>query len=306
MKLYRLTVTLMITVSLCACANTSMEAATTEAQVLPTVQEVDEINRYVNGLISYGLGPQVEGRNPCEREILNAGEGHCGMYAYLFVKELSRRGYDNAVVYDIRSTYWGSNTAAHSVVEVTTQDGLFVYDPTYGIYYRTDIETLTNCESVEVYACGKPSEESYYQTSQFFTEKIQLVCYEDVRNSYDLNLLEWYDHSVSSGVQTIPELSQEISYDATMEPGSIVLSFEEPIEFYRMEMGFDGKVPELLNIEFKIRDENGEMVAIEGRFKRSAYHVSFQLEEPHSSSKIILKLTNYEELPYINYLNLYQ
>ena len=40
-------------------------------------------------------------------------------------------------------------------------------------------------------------------------------------------------------------------------------------------MGFDGKVPELLNIEFKIHDENGEMVAIEGRFKRSAYHVSF-------------------------------
>ena len=52
--------------------------------------------------------------------------------------------------------------------------------------------------------------------------------------------------------------------------------------------------------------KTGEMVAIEGRFIRSAYPVSFQLEEPHSSSKIILKLTNYEELPYINYLNLYQ
>lgn len=176
MKRYRLAFTLMITASLCACTNTSMDAVTTKSQILPTVQEADEINRHVNRLISYGVGPQIEGRNPCEREILKAGEGHCGMYAYLFVKELSRRGYDHAVVYDIRSTYRGSNTADHSVVEVETEDGLFVYDPTYGIYYQTDLETLTNCDNIEVYACGEPSEESYYLTDRFFSE-IERISY---------------------------------------------------------------------------------------------------------------------------------
>lgn len=105
---------------LCGSPNVPMEQAEQEQQALPTLQEVQEINQYVNGLISYGVGPQVEGRNPCEREILDAGEGHCGMYAYLFVKELSRHGYDEAMAYDISSTYCGTETAQHSVVSVVT------------------------------------------------------------------------------------------------------------------------------------------------------------------------------------------
>ena len=121
---------------LCGSPNVPMEQAEQEQQALPTVQEVQEINQYVNGLISYGVGPQVEGRNPCEREILGAGEGHCGMYAYLFVKELSRHGYDEAMVYDISSAYLGTATANHSVVSVETQEGSWVFDPTYGIYYQ--------------------------------------------------------------------------------------------------------------------------------------------------------------------------
>lgn len=291
---------------LCGSPNVPMEQAEQEQQALPTLQEVQEINQYVNGLISYGVGPQVEGRNPCEREILDAGEGHCGMYAYLFVKELSRHGYDEAMAYDISSTYCGTETAQHSVVSVVTQEGNYVFDPTYGIYYQTDINTLIDCGHAEDFAVGETYSESFYLTNRFFSEIEKVSCYEDVRNSYDLNLLKWYNSAVISGIPTVPELSQEIVYDTTVGADSIVLSFDEPVEFYRLEFGFSEQVQVPLELEFEVPDSAGKTHMLDGRLVQDAYRLTFQLEEAYSSSEIHVELQGCEELPQITFLNLYQ
>lgn len=76
---------------LTGCSSTSGTSATveelpeeapsyvTELKV-PTVEEVQEINEYVNGLISYGVGPQVEGQPITEEDYLEFGTGDCGIY----------------------------------------------------------------------------------------------------------------------------------------------------------------------------------------------------------------------------------
>ena len=86
----------LLLVLLTGCSSTSGTSATveelpeeapsyvTELKV-PTVEEVQEINEYVNGLISYGVGPQVEGRPITEEDYLEFGTGDCGIYCYLFI-----------------------------------------------------------------------------------------------------------------------------------------------------------------------------------------------------------------------------
>ncbi len=96
------------------------------------------------------------------------------MYAYLMVKELSRHHYYNAAVYDIASLYWGETIAGHSVVEVETQDGNYVFDPTYGNYYAADIETLCESENAESFKVGEAAEDVYYQMDRFF-EQVQVI-----------------------------------------------------------------------------------------------------------------------------------
>lgn len=176
----------LLLVLLTGCSSTSGTSATveelpeeapsyvTELKV-PTVEEVQEINEYVNGLISYGVGPQVEGRPITEEDYLEFGTGDCGIYCYLFVKELSRHGYYQATTYGISSLHIGEDSSIHAVVEVQTTEGPYVFDPTHGIYYTTDMATLLTCDDAQAYACGEPSMDSYYLTNRFFTEAYQVL-----------------------------------------------------------------------------------------------------------------------------------
>lgn len=82
----------LLLVLLTGCSSTSGTSATveelpeeapsyvTELKV-PTVEEVQEINEYVNGLISYGVGPQVEGRPITEEDYLDLGPAIAGYTA---------------------------------------------------------------------------------------------------------------------------------------------------------------------------------------------------------------------------------
>lgn len=176
----------LLLVLLTGCSSTSGTSATveelpeeapsyvTELKV-PTVEEVQEINEYVNGLISYGVGPQVEGRPITEEDYLEFGTGDCGIYCYLFVKELSRHGYYQATLYGISSLHIGEDSSIHAVVEVQTTEGPYVFDPTHGIYYTTDMATLLTCDDAQAYVCGEPSMDSYYLTNRFFTEAYQVL-----------------------------------------------------------------------------------------------------------------------------------
>lgn len=75
------------------------------------MEEVQEINEYVNGLISYGVGPQVEGRPITEEDLLEFGTWRLRIYCYLLFKELSRHGYYQATLYGISSLHIGEDSS---------------------------------------------------------------------------------------------------------------------------------------------------------------------------------------------------
>ena len=273
---------------------------------IPTVDDVQKINKYVNGLISYGAGPQVEGRAATEDEILAAGEGHCGMYAYLLVKELSRNGYYKASTYGVNSSYIGESTANHSVVEVETTEGPYVFDPTYGIYYTTDMETLLSCDNAELYAVGEPSEETYYLTSRFFAEAKSLTVYIDGRDFSDLNVLNWCNGTVLSSVSVQPTSSQNIVYDEEIAPNSIVCTFEDAVEFYRFRISFMEELQDSFDLTCYAVDETGKKSALQGTTIQDRYELNYQLNDAATVSELIVELAGDTSHLVIGYFDIYQ
>ena len=278
----------------------------TNDQKVPTVQEAQEINLHVNGLISYGVGPQIEGRAATEDEILASGEGHCGMFAYLFVKELSRHGYYGATTYGITSLFIGESTANHTVVEVETTEGPYVFDPTHGIYYTTDMDTLLSCGNAEMYAEGQPSMESYYLTSRFFAETSSLTVYIDARDESDLNLLQWCDGNVASSIAIQPTATQDVVYDENLEENSISCTFDEKVEFYRIRIGFMEELQAPLDLTCYTVDESGEKALLHGRLIQDTYELNYQLDDPVTISKIIIEIAGEASLPEIAFWDIYQ
>lgn len=274
----------------------------TELKV-PTVEEVQEINQYVNGLISYGVGPQVEGRPFTEEESLAFGVGDCRLYVYLFVKELSRHGYYQATTYGISSFFIGDDTADHSVVEVKTTEGSYVFDPTHGIYYTADMGTLLSCGNAEEYICGEPSAESYYLTNRFFAEPNQIVVLPDGRNSGDLNLLSWYNASVASSITVEP--TQKVVYDESLASNSIVCRFDESVEFYRIEIGFMDELQVPLRVECWSVNDDGTKTPLEGDLVQDVYHLSYQLEDTAEISEIVVEISGRDTLPNLGFFDIY-
>lgn len=273
---------------------------------LPNAEQVQKINQYVNGLIDYGIGPLVDGRATTEEEILEFGEGNCGMYAYLLVKELSRHGYNEAVIYGITSQYIGEGTANHAVVEVETTDGTYVYDPTHGIYYTTDLDTLITSGNAEAYACGEPSMETYYLNSRFFAEASNISVYLDGRNNSDFNLLNWYEASVHSGIPVRVNPSQDIVYDADMDDNSIICQFEEEVEFYRIEIGFMEKLQGPVSIECWAVNANGTKTKLEGQLVQDIYGLSYQTTDEVSTLEVVVEINGNQPLPMLAFFDMYQ
>lgn len=281
----------MLLVLLTGCSSTSGTSATveelpeeapsyvTELKV-PTVEEVQEINEYVNGLISYGVGPQVEGRPITEEDYLEFGTGDCGIYCYLFVKELSRHGYYQATLYGISSLHIGEDSSIHAVVEVQTTEGPYVFDPTHGIYYTTDMATLLTCDDAQAYVCGEPSMDSYYLTNRFFTEAYQVL--------------------------EQPASSQDVVYDETLTPNSISCVFTEDVEFYRITMSFMEELQVPLEVTCWSVDEDGTKTALEGDLVQDVYDLSYQLKDAATTSEILVEISGRETLPNLALFDIYQ
>lgn len=281
----------LLLVLLTGCSSTSGTSATveelpeeapsyvTELKV-PTVEEVQEINEYVNGLISYGVGPQVEGRPITEEDYLEFGTGDCGIYCYLFVKELSRHGYYQATLYGISSLHIGEDSSIHAVVEVQTTEGPYVFDPTHGIYYTTDMATLLTCDDAQAYVCGEPSMDSYYLTNRFFTEAYQVL--------------------------EQPASSQDVVYDETLTPNSISCVFTEDVEFYRITMSFMEELQVPLEVTYWSVDEDGTKTALEGDLVQDVYDLSYQLKDAATTSEILVEISGRETLPNLALFDIYQ
>ena len=249
-----------------------------------SVEDIQSINLKVNKMIMYGEGPCAKAFNPTEKEILAHGNGHCGMYAYLFCKELSRHG-AIGIAYDLRILSYDSPDG-HTIVEVETTDGKMVFDPTYGVFYRCDLKKLLVTGNVEDYMVGTPVISSplqmpYYCSNYFYSRVRSVVCYFDVRDCYDKNVL--YD----VGVQTSANLFQInrntlgfISADEMLESNSVFTGFEQETEIYRFNMTFEGQLPTINQIKIIVKDSDGGERICEGWIRKNNNFIEFQFREP--------------------------
>lgn len=271
---------------------------------LLSTEEVAELCRYVNSLLSYGNGPRVRGnRNPTEQEILAYGEGHCGQFAYLFVKELSRRGVTDATVYGMVSRYYDNRSANHAVVEVETAEGLRVFDPTFGGWYLTDIRSLLTGENISEYAQGFESATAYYVTERFWKEVYSVSVITDQRNTYDTQL---------TGRNTVcaTGLRSRVSYvkrDPKMDDRMITVSFRYPQSFYRIDCSFEESVPVMTFACVTVTSPDGSTETYPAHtVVTGEYSLEIQLDEPVEASLIELLFRTGAELPVLYTFFIYQ
>lgn len=271
-----------------------------------STEEIQRIDQKVNKLIVYGVGPKTEGRNPTEKEILAAGEGHCGMYAYLLCKELSRYGVEG-IVYDLRT--YENPSMSHSVVEVQSKEGKMVFDPSYGVFYRSDLEHLLASETASAYREGIPSDtSSYYLADRFWAEVANTVCYMNVCDIYDLKLLRWTTAACSANLPQIA-MREALSMvqDKTLEKDSVLTVFAKDEEFYRIKARFLERLDEPLSVECRIVKQNGEYVEMSRRIIQKAYSIELQLDTSVKGSSVqICFLNGSKPLPPLAYYDIYQ
>lgn len=272
-----------------------------------SLDECWSINDSVHQMIAYGAGPQVKGRNPSEKEILAAGEGHCGMYVYLFCKELSRRGAEG-VVYDLHT--YDSPSHSHSVVEVETDKGRMVFDPTYGVVYRSDLENLLACGNAREFLRGTPSGPNItcYLENRFWAEIAQTAAYLNICDVYDLNLTQYAAAKSSANLPQI-EMPAVLSViqDKTLAENSVLTVFAKEEEFYRIKARFKERLAEPLIVECRIRDSRGEEKIRSGRVTQKAYSLEFQLDDPALAQSVqITFLQGKKPLPPLAYYDIYQ
>lgn len=281
-----------------------------------TPEEVQEINLRTQALIRYGKGPISEGRFPTEKEILAAGEGHCAMYVYLFCKNLSRRG-AQGTVYGIKAPFFGESSGSHALVEVETSEGVFVFDPTHGVYYDTDLKTLISSGRAMAYLHGTPSINGapfrgvFYLTDRFFSDASYITCYPNICDDGDLKLLKEGTRSFTSVNAEWLQKGREYSFvlHEQLPIGAIETKFVEPTELYRIKIGFSSKLWQDVSVNLKITDEKGERLASGGWVRQTDFTLEYQLSEPVVASAVYLQLkTRADEamLPKVAYYQMYQ
>ena len=193
------------------------------------IESIFVLNREISNTIAYGVGPVFENRNPTEEEILTYGEGHCGMYAYLFAKQLSMQGIESHTV-DIRRF----DGAAHSVVEVDIDGKVYTFDPTLGVYYQAGVKDLVDNPNFELLKMGNPVRLPEYASATFWSGVRQLVYYSDVRDFYDRDLLKCSSYSIYSNC-SLAETENEMVASLENEESFVQIEFERPCSFYRIK-----------------------------------------------------------------------
>jgi|GEM_PF-6468381 len=272
-------------------------------RTLLSTEEVAEICHYVHGLIAYGSGPPIYGRSPTEQEILDYGDGHCGEFAFLFIKELSRHGTTAARAYGLASRYYGVKPANHTIVEVETTEGFRVFDPTFDGYYLTDIRTLVDAEDIGEYAVGFEETTVYYATNRFFKEVTSISVIPDIRNSYDPEISRKYG-TCTTGMRS---RDSNVTYTPTLDDRTIEASFFQAQSFYRIECTFEEPVPASLIASVMVVTSDGRTVFCPARTSGdSSYAVEIQLYEPIEAKLIRIQFRTGAELPRLYIFSIYQ
>ncbi|SFD26461.1 hypothetical protein [Clostridium uliginosum] len=197
----------------------------------------------MNKLIDYGSGPVIEGRNPTEKEILEYGNGHCREFAYLFSKKISKFGFKSIVI-DIHR-FDGND---HSVVEVNVINHKYVFDPTLGVYYKTNINNLINKNKLDIdkVRVGESTASYLYGEDLFFKGVQTYDVYTDVRDYYEIDKIT--DTLFTSKTNISSELPFEKNQIINNDEDKILeINFQKTISFYRTKLYFSDMMDDIKN-----------------------------------------------------------
>ena len=220
------------------------------------------INNRIQKSIIYGTG--LPGGESAQ-ELLAYGEGHCGDYSYLMLRELKKQGYTARIV-GVRSAY---KNAAHSRVEVKINGKWYTFDPTYGIYYPNSIQEILDNPDLIYDMVGTPSVHSAYNRIEFFRVP-QYMSYNWDIDDRDKNIVIGSTITSNTDFTSGNELDKladnnDITYAAALTynlPQSFIVDFSQPEDFYRIKINW--YLPEISGKSFLIEylDENQQYKAL--------------------------------------------
>lgn len=223
-----------------------------------SVEQVKTINTQIHNLISYGVG--LPGSESAQ-ELLAYGEGHCGDYSYLMIRELRKQGYIARIV-GVRSSY---KNAAHSRVEVRINGKWYLFDPTNNVYFPNSTLELVDNPSLVRNMVGTPKVRTAYNDIEFFNNPQYIECIYDT-DSRDKNLV--IGSTITSntsftsgyGLDKLADNS-DITFAASQTysfPQSFTIDFSQPKDIYRIKIKW--YLPEISGKSFLIEylDENNQ------------------------------------------------
>ncbi|HHY71901.1 MAG TPA: hypothetical protein GX497_01455 [Bacillus bacterium] len=219
---------------------------------------VIKLNDKVHHMLIYG--PGLDGDESAQ-ELLDYGEGHCGDFNYLLIRDLLMNGFEARSV-GIDSGY---NNASHSRVEVKIGGSWYTFDPTYNTYFPHSTEDMISNPELISDMVGVPNEHSFYNDIEFFKSP-QKIYYEYNMDYRDRNLVK--ESKISSTTSFydgygVDQLADGIydTYTGAQSyqlPQSLNIDFGKPQDFYRIKIKW--YTPQTSGTSFLIEymDENSK------------------------------------------------
>lgn len=203
-----------------------------------SVSEVQSINSQVHNMISYG--PGLPGGESAQ-ELLAYGEGNCGDYTYLMMRELRKKGYTCRIVGMI-SFY---KNAVHSRIEVKINGKWYTFDPTFNIYYPNSTQEIIDNPDLFYDMVGTPSPQSAYNEIEFFRvpKYLEYIYNCDARDKNIVigsNITSNTTFVSGYGLDKLAD-NNDITFAASQTfdlPQSFTINLSQPTDFYRMKINW--------------------------------------------------------------------
>ena len=228
-------------------------------EAVSNVEIVANMNANVHSMLRYGKGI---GYAASANEVIAFGEGHCGDYTYLLMREISKLNFESRIV-GVRSRY---KNAAHSRLEVKIEGKWFTFDPTLNIYYPHSTQEMIDNPDLSEDIIGEPSFQSPYIDKAFFSSP-KLIEYLYDADLRDKNIV------TNSTIETQTTFYEGYGTDNLMDgiiatfsasntyelPQSLTFILNDSSSFYRIKIKWYS--PEISGKSFKIDywDEGNKM-----------------------------------------------
>ncbi|AQS60350.1 stalk domain-containing protein [Desulforamulus ferrireducens] len=202
-----------------------------------SIEDVISINKFVNGLLKYGKG--LGGQVPA-KELISYGEGHCGDFCYLMMRELAKKGIEARIV-GVTSTFKNAN---HSRVEVKIDGKWYTFDPTFNVYYNYSIQEMIDNPELSKTVVGNFDKSNSYMSPLFFKNASSILYYYDIDNRDHKIIGEGTE--ILSNVNYLTNYELDKAFDGDIKtyavpnsygfPQVIEIKFDKQQQFYRLKI----------------------------------------------------------------------